>query len=189
MDVPDFGRADYIASPATAGVVAIAEPPPVEDKLAFVRAIGYGAFAALIGSVIYALVGLWIHIGLVAILVGGMVATGMMNGSQGKGGRRYQVVAVFLTYFAVSLAGVMDLLWYESRHGTNVGADVAHHPVIVIAFFLFGPIAELLSSFGGGLLDLLILFFGMQAAWRIARGGPGFLKLRPCDSNKPLGLR
>jgi hypothetical protein len=38
--------------------------------------------------------------------VGWMVGTAMMKGSGGLGGRRYQVVALLLTYAAVSLAAI-----------------------------------------------------------------------------------
>jgi len=118
-----------------------------------------------------------------------MVGTGMMSGSGGVGGRRYQVAALVLTYFSVTFAFVLEVLWYEGRKGTAVAAYIANHFVFLIAVLLFGPLLRLTGSLGGGLIGLLILFFGMQAAWRIARGGPGFLKFRRYDPHKPLGLR
>jgi len=189
MDVPNFERAEYLEPQAVVGEVTAAEPPPIEDKLAFGRAIAYGAGAAVLGSLIYALVGLWIQIGYVAILVGGMVGTGMMNGSRGVGGRRYQVASVLLTYFAVSLAGVLDMLWEVGRRGDDVAAYLPHHIVLLVALLIAGPFIYLLGSLGGGLLGLLILFFGMQAAWRITKGGSGYIHLPRYNPDRPLDLR
>jgi len=170
MDLTNFERAEYVEPQ-----IISADPPPIPDRQAFVRAIAYGVAAAVIGSLIYALVGLWIQIGIVSILVGGMIGKGMMNGSRGVGGRRYQVVAVLLTYLSVSLALLMDQLWFEAQHGIDVAAYVAHHMLIVIITLLLGPLAEPFSHLGAGLIDLLIMFFGMQAAWRIAKGDPNWV--------------
>ena len=45
-------------------------------------------------------------IGYIALAVGWLVAKAIMKGSNGIGGRRYQVAAVLLTYAAISLAAV-----------------------------------------------------------------------------------
>jgi hypothetical protein len=189
MDVPNFERAEYVSPYAADREVLAPEAPQSVDKLAFSRAVAYGLVAAVLGSLIYGLVGLWIHIGFISILVGGMVGTAMMNGSGGLGGRRYQVTAVALTYFAVSLANVFDGLWFESRNGTGMAALVAHHVVAIVILVLISPIYLVFASLGNGLLGLLILFFGMQQAWRIAKGGPGYMHFKRYDPNKPLGLR
>jgi hypothetical protein len=69
----------------------------------FAKAIGFGLAAAAAGSAIYyavlALTGY--EIGLVAIIVGFIVGRAVNRGSQGRGGRAYQVLAVGLTYFAI----------------------------------------------------------------------------------------
>jgi len=189
----DFSRAEYVEPQVVEGSVLV--PPPIPDNMGFARAVGYGVVAALIGSVIYALVGLVIRIGFISILVGGMIGKGMMNGSRGVGGRRYQMVAVLLTYLSVSLALLMDQFWYEARRGTDVIADFGHHIVIVVITLLLGPLAEPFANLGGGLLDLLIMFFGMQAAWRIAKGDPNWVAPPPISLTRDqagpttLGLR
>jgi hypothetical protein len=69
----------------------------------FARAIGFGLLAAGAGSALYyailALTGY--EIGLVAIAVGFIVGRAVNRGSQGRGGRSYQLLAVGLTYFAI----------------------------------------------------------------------------------------
>lgn len=71
-----------------------------------VRAVLFGLGAAIAGAILYyaviALTGL--EIGLVAIVIGYMVGYSVRKGSFGVGGRRFQVLAVVLTYFAVGLA-------------------------------------------------------------------------------------
>jgi hypothetical protein len=69
----------------------------------FGKAVGFGLIAAAVGSALYyavlALTGY--EIGLVAIVVGFLVGRAVNRGSQGRGGRAYQVLAVGLTYFAI----------------------------------------------------------------------------------------
>ena len=72
----------------------------------FARSFGLGLAAAIAGAILYyaviAITG-W-EIGLVAIVIGFMVGWAVRRGSAGTGGRRYQWLAVVLTYFAVGLA-------------------------------------------------------------------------------------
>src|SRR2546427_9799203 len=69
----------------------------------FARALGLGLGAAVVGAGIYfgiaALTGY--EFGLVAIVVGVLVGSAVRKGSNGRGGRRYQLLAMFLTYTAV----------------------------------------------------------------------------------------
>jgi hypothetical protein len=70
------------------------------------RGAAFGLGAAVIGAILYyaviAITGL--EIGLVAIVIGFMVGSAVRRGTRGVGGRRHQVLAVGLTYFAVGLA-------------------------------------------------------------------------------------
>ena len=72
----------------------------------FARALVFGLVAAIAGAILYyaviALTG-W-EIGLVAIVIGFMVGFAVQKGTHGAGGRRFQWLAVILTYFAVGLA-------------------------------------------------------------------------------------
>jgi len=69
----------------------------------FAKALGLGLGAAVLGAGIYfgiaALTGY--EFGLVAIVVGVLVGGAVRTGSNGRGGRRYQLLAMFLTYTAV----------------------------------------------------------------------------------------
>jgi len=69
----------------------------------FAKALGLGAVAAALGAGLYfgieALTGY--EFGLVAVLVGFVVGAAVRKGSNGRGGWRYQTLAMFLTYSAV----------------------------------------------------------------------------------------
>jgi hypothetical protein len=81
---------------------------PKDSHAAFVRAVTFGAGAAVAGLALYATVSIvtGLMIGYVSLAVGWMVGNAMMKGSGGIGGRRYQVVALILTYAAVSVAAI-----------------------------------------------------------------------------------
>lgn len=84
--------ADHAATPRGIGVLA--------------RAAGAGVVAAILGAVLYfavlALSGF--EVGLVAIAIGYMVGYGVRIGTRARGGRRFQVLALVLTYWAIGLA-------------------------------------------------------------------------------------
>ena len=79
------------------------ERPPGTRLVRALRATGFGAIAAIAGSLLYfavaAITGR--EFGLVAIAVGFMVGSAVRKGSGGRGGRAYQTLAVGLTYFAI----------------------------------------------------------------------------------------
>jgi hypothetical protein len=70
------------------------------------RSAGLGLLAAIAGAAIYygVIALLDLEIGIVAILIGYMVGWAVRKGANGRGGRRFQVLAVVLTYWAVGLA-------------------------------------------------------------------------------------
>lgn len=66
----------------------------------------FGLAGAIAGAIIYyAVIAITnFEIGIVAILIGYMVGYMVRKGAAGKGGRRFQILAVVLTYWAVGLA-------------------------------------------------------------------------------------
>lgn len=81
---------------------------PQDSHQAFVRGLVFGIGGAILGLVLYAAFGILtgLVIGYVSLAVGYVVGKAMMKGSNGIGGRRYQVAAVILTYAAVSMAAI-----------------------------------------------------------------------------------
>src|SRR5260370_14274134 len=79
-----------------------------DSHAAFARALLVGAGAALLGLILYAAftIATNFYFGYIALGVGWLVAKAMLKGSNGIGGRRYQIAAVLLTYTAISVAAV-----------------------------------------------------------------------------------
>ena len=180
-----------------------------DKHAAYVRALTYGIGAAVVGLIGYALIAIllqgWV-ISYMSIGVGWLVGTAMMKGSNGVGGRRYQIAAILLTYAAVSMAAVpiginfaderkqqreqrqaqqqkiedeQRQLEQESGRQSSLPPP-APRPTVSLGTWLgrlallglASPFLELQSSPGWGAMGLLILFFGMRIAWRIAAGRP-----------------
>src|SRR5580692_5257791 len=101
---------------------------PQDSHQAFVRGVLLGIGGALVGFGIYVAFALstgWM-VGYISLLVGYLVGKAIVFGSGGVGGRRYQVVAVLLTYMAVSLAAVpIALSEYQKQHSAQRQAQVA----------------------------------------------------------------
>lgn len=68
------------------------------------KALGFGIPAAMLGSLIYFLIAKFTgyEFGLIAILIGYMVGYAVRKASNGIGGIPYQIIAVILTYCAIS---------------------------------------------------------------------------------------
>jgi hypothetical protein len=104
----------------------VARERPTDSHAAFVRAVLFGVGGALAGLIVYAVFGIitGLMIGYIALAVGFLVGKAMMAGSKGLGGRRYQIVALVLTYAAVALGemsiGVYQLLKQEKSTQAKV---------------------------------------------------------------------
>jgi hypothetical protein len=159
------------------------QKPPVTSLS---RAFLYGAGAALGGCTLYALVAILtgLEIGLIAIVVGVMVGKAVRHGSNGLGGRPQQILAVVLTYFAISTSYIPVFVYHaikdpsvleqaktDSKEGPAVtGKKPAMSPVAAIVMVLLLAAAAPffgLSSGVGGFLTLFIIYIGLQRAWKL----------------------
>ncbi len=157
-------------SPVCAGCTeAIRAKMPRDSTGAFLRAIVLGIVGALIGLALYVAFALatGLIIGWVSLAVGWIVGKAMHLGSGGVGGRRYQVVAVALTYLAVAMSAVPIALYQNGR---------IHHLQMSLALLgrlawlgVASPILELRDTVSG-LIGLVILFVGIRFAWRFTAG-------------------
>ena len=96
------------------------------------KAFLFGLGAAVAGAVIYYSVMkyLELEIGYVAILIGFMVGYAIRSAVAGRGGRRFQLLAAGLTYFAVALAytpfsieGMREAAQEQAADSSSVSAD------------------------------------------------------------------
>jgi hypothetical protein len=99
---------------------------------AFFRAAGLGAAAALGGSIAWYAVAkiTGMEIGLLAIAVGYVVGKAVRHGARGPGGRRYQVLAILLTYLSItgSYAPLVLKTLTEGRPAATATATAAGAP-------------------------------------------------------------
>jgi hypothetical protein len=142
---------------------------PAEDgNAAFLQAILLGLSATVAGSILYAAVEIatgW-TIGYVALAVGWLVGKGMKWGSGGRGGRRYQVVAVAFTYCSVSCANLIVILYALRGRHFVIGEQFL---IFATKYGLLSPLMDLRTGING-VIGLFILLIGMQAAWTLTAG-------------------
>lgn len=136
---------------------------PRDSQGAFVRALVFGIAGALVGLALYVIfaVATGLIIGWVSLAVGFIVGKAMRMGSRGVGGRRHQVAAALLTYFAVSMSAVPIAI--EQVHSQLIVSSktVAELAIAGIA----SPILDLRDPVHG-IIGLIILFVGIRFAWR-----------------------
>jgi hypothetical protein len=136
------------------------------------QAVLYGLGAAIAGTVVYAAVSMitGYQLSLISILVGYMVGRAIRTGAGGSGGLKLQILAVALTYLAVTTAPLLEVIF--RLHAVIQITSIPR--LIYIA--LISPFLELQASVGHGLLNVLIIFFGMSQAWRYTKGAPHTLQ-------------
>jgi hypothetical protein len=122
------------------------------------------------------------QIGLISILVGYMVGKAVRKGSGGRGGRAQQILAVALTYFAITTSYIPPFLQEmassprqhaRTQAGTTnpvptaapAALSVGVAIVLLLAIVAAAPFLAL--SHGTGFLTLLIIFFGLSQAWKL----------------------
>ena len=148
------------------------------------RAALYGLGAALAGCTLYALVAILtgLEVGLIAILVGYMVGRAVRHGSGGLGGRPQQIMAVVLTYFAITTSYLPVFVYQSIKNPSSVQqarqtdtpqcrsrsprCRFAQAIVMLILIFAAAPFLSLTQGLGA-LITLFIIFIGLQRAWRL----------------------
>lgn len=178
-----------VCEPCHAEIARHAEVPRGMGSLT--KALVFGAVAMTLGAALYfAVIAITnFEIGIVAIAIGYMVGFAVRRGA-GGGGRRFQVIAVLLTYWAVGLAYV-PLAFRdaaaprpEQQQAEQAGAVVqtaertedredGRHGSVALAFAFLGglslalPVLVVIGSLPGGLISAAIIAFGMMQAWRM----------------------
>lgn len=159
----------------------------------------YGAGMAAGCSIVYAII-TWVthmELALIAILVGYLIGKAVRKGSNGLGGRRCQVLAVALTYIAITFGYiplvVKSVINVVNRHAAaateqqkagqpgSTAAPPAKPPklgpvaavitivavAVVVVAFALAAPFIKLSAGLGGILGLFIIFLGLQRAWQL----------------------
>jgi hypothetical protein len=240
---PQFGTAEYIGTPGSDrchfcqqpiagsyyrlnGAVAcracaekLQSELPKDSHADYPRALLYGVGAAIVGLIVYATfeIQTGIIIGYLSLAVGWMIGKAMMKGSNGRGGRRYQITAALLTYAAVSMAAIPIWIHFagqkNSQHASQqqqladeqrelekeTGRPETPLPAkpainkgkafLALTFLgLASPFLELADPFHG-LIGLFILFIGIRIAWQTTRETSPAIAGPFASSPQPSGSR
>ena len=166
-----------------------------------VRSILFGVGAAVAGAALYyAVIAITnFEIGLVAIAIGYMVGFAIRKGAGGRGGRRFQIAAIVLTYWAVGLAYTPLVFKEVSRRESQKSEQAATQPAepadtadagrgssmgfgsaaaLLLAFTFALPVFAIMGSMPSGLISAAIIVFGMMQAWRMT-GAPHLVMTGP----------
>lgn len=167
----------------------------IEASLANLRGSGnlmqaflYGLGAAVLGSLIFyavsALTGY--QFGLIAVVVGWLVGKAVRKGSGGLGGRRYQIMAVLLTYASVASTHVPAITKYFDAQaakaeqssigsGNQVSSETPARPVLhagSVSFYAWVfalALALPLLNAKHDILGLVIIGIALWEAWKFTR--------------------
>jgi len=150
-----------------------------QSSSSFLRASGYGVAAGLAGCIVWIAIEKLFHIqiGFVAIGVGYLVGKAVRKGSGGLGGKRYQVLAIALTYAAIALASLPDLLEAvaHSKASDSAANSAAAGPpslggfiwacALLIGIALASPFLQGTEN----IMGLFIIGIGLYEAWKYTR--------------------
>jgi hypothetical protein len=163
---------------------------------------GFGLVAGIAGAIVYYAVMAFAHleIGIIAILIGYMVGYAVRRGARGRGGRRFQILAVALTYTSIALAYAPMAVSQIATRGVkpNTAATATETPdggrgdvavarrapnvgvtlLVLAGFVVVLPILVIVGSFPSGLISAVIIFIGMRQAWKMT-GAPVLRILGP----------
>jgi hypothetical protein len=173
-----------------------AETP--EGIIPLLTAGAFGLGAGIVGAAIYYAVIAIAHleIGIVAVLIGYMVGYAVRKGARERGGFRFQVLAVALTYASVAFAytpmafqqmiaasGNAQRAQTTGASGQAVEAAGSRRTVTtrpsgaefliglasLLAFIAVLPMLVVFGSLPYGLISAFIIFIGMRQAWGMTR--------------------
>jgi hypothetical protein len=165
-------------------------------RAAFLRALAYGGGAAVLGTIVwFAIMKLTEReFGLLAIGVGLFVGYAVRKGSGGRGGWKYQALAMALTYVSITTSYVPLVIKAaveqsdkaaEEKGGPSVtakdaaaasGAPQAPPSAggLVLGFALILGLAFVSPFLGGGgnIMGLIIIGIALYEAWKINKAIP-----------------
>jgi hypothetical protein len=148
----------------------------------FVRTAGFGFAAAALGAVVYALIVnlTGIEFGLMAVVLGYVIGKAVWVGSFHRGGWRYQAIAMVLTYIAICMEYLPQVL--KAGGHSYTAARIA----LAFAISLLAPVLILFGEGLSGILGVVILGIGLYEAWKLNRSrGPAIAGPFPISPSAP----
>jgi hypothetical protein len=156
------------------GVEQHAQTPAGIGPLLMAGLFGFGG--ALVGAAVYyAVLAIGFEIGIIAILSGYLVGYMVKKGTGNRGGRRFQILAVLLTYVSIAMAytPIAIKAAVEARQEKTaqaglsnkvVQSGVSNSDATVILTPTREQTPETASTSGGGFLPAVVMLLGLLAA-------------------------
>jgi len=135
---------------------------------AFGKAVLYGIGAGIAGAFVYFLVEVVTkyELAIVALAIGWAVGRAIQIAARGVGGRRYQILAVVITYLSIGAA-----------YGLIIAHDRPDSTVFEFIFaMLAGPVIVVVASGASGILSAIIIGVGLRTAWQMTAGAVSLIK-------------
>lgn len=149
--------------PNCAGNLEKAQKEPGGALLMRGALYAFGAAAACAVGYAVILIITGYELALISIAVGWLIGKAARKGTAGLGGMPVQIVAVVATYVAISGSLFVQVIYALLREGREASSWTGY-PLLLL--YSFGkPFLEMKEGLGG-IFGLLILFFGLQQAWR-----------------------
>lgn len=149
------------------------------SKLArFGKAVALGAGGGLIGALIWFAIARFTgyELGLIAIVVGFLVGKGISVGSEYRGGRGYQILAVAITYLSIVSTYVPlfieefdEKAAREAQAAIEAGTTPAE-PMPRALLYITSSVVAVAAPFLGGfenLMGILIIAIALWEAWKL----------------------
>lgn len=130
----------------------------------FLKATVFGIGGGLAGAAVYTGVLALAHINaaLITILIGFLVGKMVRQGSGGRGGLGYQIMAVLITYGMIGVSIVLSEMFTSDENRFSILGKI-----LMIAFgAVAGPVIAATDSPIGGLITI----FGLMQAWKMNKG-------------------
>lgn len=148
----------------------------LENAGRFGRAVLFGGGAAVLGAIVWHAIrsATGYEIGLVAAFIGIFVGIAVRKGSMSLGGRKYQILAVVLTYVSITMAYIPPILegLRANAESSAEKASASGPPtpggflVACVYLFLLALASPFLLGFQN-ILGIIIIGFAIYEAWRI----------------------
>ena len=131
--------------------------------LRLVRATVFGVVACVVGAAVWAGIryATNMELGIVAVAVGFGVGKAVRAGAQGRGGIGYQLLAVALSYFAISASLIPQVILIMRKDHPD--SSPIGQIVVGVITFAIGPVLVGISD----IIMALIFSFALWEAWKI----------------------
>ena len=168
-------RMDSVFSPTAP---ALFEDRSAENRT-FARSVLLGLAAMVVGALFHAVESSYsgLHFIYLAFIPGLLVGRAMKWNESVPGGRRYQVVAVVLSYLSYLISSFLILLWALHRTGAGLqGVSLAGWGFLLVRSVEL-PFLEITDGLMGW-FEIVAMGVGIYMAWKSTRQGAAVMRSR-----------